>query len=142
MNRTMRFAPISGGPSGRLRLVTWYFATTAGLMILFLVLGLVHAAVVPGSEVRAGLVARPTSPLIALALYALLLLTARLLHHGLRAGAVLGALLLMRSIVRAALSGEWLTLDLATNVIGLVLIISIWGELRGNERAQSHASRA
>jgi hypothetical protein len=141
VNRSMRFAPLSGGPSARLRFVVWYFAVTGGLMLVFLVFGLAHAAVVPGSGNRAALMGNPFGPALAIVFCGVVLLVAWLLHHGRREGAILAALLLLRSVAGALLGGQWLTLDMALDVIGLVLIASIWGELQPFARSKVAAER-
>ena len=130
----IRFAPVSRGPSTRLRLAAGYFTLSGAVTLALLAIALGSAALGPPAA-AALLRAHPLAPVLRLASALLLLWTGRLLARGSRRGGALAVALLVPPLV-AALAGQPVpTSSLVVGVVGVLVVLSVWRDLDAGARA-------
>ncbi|MEO9019107.1 MAG: hypothetical protein ABI314_01250 [Gemmatimonadaceae bacterium] len=122
------FAPVSGGPSARLRFAAGYFmfmGTFNVLLILFVLVMLARGHAV----LRQTVVTHPAGLLIRAASVVLLLVTGYLLYERSRLGGIFAVLLFLPAIIGRAV-GEHISMsEVVTAVVGLIIVVSVWREL-------------
>lgn len=139
-DRLRDFAPISSGPSTRLRLVAGYF-TLSGILALAFTLMAVAAVLLgkpPGlrSQVRA----HPVLPLVNFAVAALMVAVGELLRRRSRLGGVLALVAFAPPLVARALGRPVTTLTLILSAVGALLVLSVWRELHPIEARARRAA--
>lgn len=122
------FAPVSGGPSGRLRFAAWYFAFVGVSTLLLLILALVTVAR-GDARVRQALIAHPMGLLIRSATALLLLGTSYLLYQKSRLGGMFAIILFLPPIIGRVLGEPVSKLGLAIAIVGMIIMLSVWREL-------------
>lgn len=128
MVRRREFAPVSGAPSARLRFVTGYFALWGALSLAMLVIG-VGAAAARDHVVLAVLRAHPFGPLVRVAITLLMLGTADLFSKRSRLGGVTALLVFFAPVFQRLIGEAVSNLGLVAGLVGLLLTVSVWGEL-------------
>lgn len=127
MKRSLEFAPLSGGPSGRLRLASGYFVFTGAVTILVTVVSAIAiaAGTVPwqGPAVLLGIA-------INLTLGALYVLIGRMLARRSRKAGIAAIALLALPLIELALGGRASHFAVLLSLIGLAVMLSVWDELR------------
>jgi hypothetical protein len=128
------FAPLSEGPSARLRVVAGYFTLSALLTFALVLLALVAVLSGRPPAVREQARAHPIVPVINLTVAALLFAVGALLRRRARVGGMLALLGFAPPLIARLLGRPVSTITLALSAIGIVLVASIWSELDAGKR--------
>ena len=130
----VRFAPLSGGPSTRLRLAAGYFTASGALTLALLAAGLAGAAL-GHPAATAALRAQPLGPGLRLASALLMLGAGRLIARRSRGGGALAVALLVPPVLSALAGHAVPRAALAVAVVGVGVVLSVWREVDGGAGA-------
>ena len=120
----------SGGPSGRLRLITGYYAWSAGIVTVWLTVSTAVGVLSGLSAFVQVLIERPAPAAFAVLVCASTVQTYRLLRDRRRSGVIAAAIPVVLSVANHFLRNApvgWL--NLLVSVVGLILLATVWNEL-------------